>query len=133
MSESVEVRDHKELDDETVDRFRFSGAGGDQNESSLSFSLRGMENGRCQPPEAAFSLGDRATKMLALERLGGWLYSQVETRTMVDPRTNVTVRVKSKSATEARKESTILRLVAKPFRMLSEYLITIAVTSPPNT
>jgi hypothetical protein len=132
MSESVEVRDHKELDDETFDRFRFSGADGDQIESSLNFSLRAIENGRCQPLEAAFSLVDIATKMV-LERLGGWLYSQVETRTMVDPRTNVTVRVKSKSATEARKESTILRLVAKPLRMLSEYLITIAVTSPPNT
>ena len=133
MSEGVEVRDHKELDDETVDKFRFSGVDGDQNESSLSFSLRAIENGRCQPLDAAFSLVDIATMMLVLERLGGWLYSQVETRTMVDPRTNVTVRVKSKSATEARKDRTILRLVAKPLRMLSEYLITIAVTSPPNT
>jgi len=45
----------------------------------------------------------------------------------------VAVRVKSKRAMEARNDRTMLRLVAKPFRMLSEYLMTIAVTSPPST
>jgi hypothetical protein len=40
---------------------------------------------------------------------------------------------KSKSATEARKERTMERLVAKPLRILSEYFITTAVIRPPNT
>jgi len=40
---------------------------------------------------------------------------------------------KSKRKTDAKNDSTIERLVAKPFRILSEYLITMAVTNPPNT
>lgn len=43
------------------------------------------------------------------------------------------VSLKSKSATEARKERMMEREVAKPLRMLSEYLITTAVINPPNT
>src|ERR1700722_13478219 len=63
----------------------------------------------------------------------GWLYSQVATRTMNDPRRKVNVMEKLNRATDARKEKTMLRLVAKPFRMFPEYLMTIAVTSPPTT
>jgi len=51
----------------------------------------------------------------------------------VEPSTKVAVKVKSKSAMDAKNDRTILRLVAKPFRMLSEYFMTIAVTSPPST
>lgn len=40
---------------------------------------------------------------------------------------------KSNSATEARNEMMMERLVANPFRILSEYLMTTAVMSPPNT
>src|SRR5882762_1896665 len=54
-------------------------------------------------------------------------------RTIAEPRIKVMVILKSKRATEARNEMTILRLVANPFRMLSEYLMTMAVTNPPNT
>ena len=63
----------------------------------------------------------------------GWLYIQVATRTTVEPRMNETVIWKLKSATEARKEMTMLKLVAKPLRMLSAYLITRAVRRPPRT
>lgn len=63
----------------------------------------------------------------------GWLYIQVAARTVEAPITKDGVILKSKSATEAREERTIDRLVAKPFRMLSEYLITMAVTNPPKT
>ena len=61
------------------------------------------------------------------------MYSHVARRTIAEPRINVAVMRKSKSATLARNESTMLRLVAKPLRILSEYLITSAVTSPPRT
>jgi len=40
---------------------------------------------------------------------------------------------KLKRITDARKERMMERLVAKPLRMLSEYLITTAVTRPPKT
>lgn len=40
---------------------------------------------------------------------------------------------KSNNMTLASDEITILKLVAKPFKMLSEYLMTIAVINPPNT
>lgn len=64
---------------------------------------------------------------------GGWLYIHVAIRTVEEPIRNEGVIWKPKRATEARKERTMDRLVAKPLRMLSEYLITMAVTSPPNT
>jgi len=63
----------------------------------------------------------------------GWLYRHVAVRTTVDPRMKVKDIWKSKSATDARKDITMLRLVAKPLRMLSEYLMTIAVIKPPKT
>src|SRR3954464_12651222 len=53
--------------------------------------------------------------------------------TITEPRINVKDMWKSNKATEARNEITMLRLVAKPFKMLSEYLMTMAVTRPPNT
>lgn len=53
--------------------------------------------------------------------------------TIVDPSRKVKDIWKSNSATEARKDITILRLVAKPLRILSEYLMTIAVIKPPKT
>lgn len=52
---------------------------------------------------------------------------------MTEPRAKVKVNLKLKSAVEARKEIMMLRLVAKPFKMLSEYLMTMAVTRPPRT
>jgi len=63
----------------------------------------------------------------------GWLYIQVATRTVVDPSIKLGVSLKLNRMTEARNEMRIDRLVAKPFIMLSEYLITNAVTNPPNT
>ena len=63
----------------------------------------------------------------------GWLYIQVATRTTRAPRMKLTVIWKWKRATEARKEMTMLRLVAKPFRILSAYLMTRAVSKPPKT
>jgi len=54
-------------------------------------------------------------------------------RTITDPRIKVNVIWKSKSATDARNDITMLKLVAKPLRMLSEYLMTIAVSRPPST
>lgn len=61
------------------------------------------------------------------------MYNHVATRTTTDPRRNVDVIWKLNRATDVRNEMTILKLVAKPFRILSEYLITIAVSSPPRT
>lgn len=64
---------------------------------------------------------------------GGWLYIHVATKTVVLPTTNDGVNLKSNSATEARNDKMMARLVAKPLRMLSEYLMTMAVTNPPKT
>jgi hypothetical protein len=63
----------------------------------------------------------------------GWLYIQVATKTMLDPRTNVMVSGKLNNETEARQEIIMLKLVANPFKMLSAYLITSAVIKPPKT
>jgi len=63
----------------------------------------------------------------------GWLYNHVAVSTITDPKVKVKERWKSNSATDARKDITMLRLVAKPLRILSEYLITKAVTKPPKT
>ena len=63
----------------------------------------------------------------------GWLYIQVATSTTVEPMMNAGVMWNPNRATDARKESTMDRLVANPFMMLSEYLMTIAVISPPRT
>lgn len=65
--------------------------------------------------------------------LSGWLYIHVAHSTVEAPMTKLGVILKLNRMTEARKERTMDRLVAKPFRMLSEYLMTMAVTSPPNT
>jgi len=43
------------------------------------------------------------------------------------------VMLKLKRMTDARKDRMMERLVAKPLRILSEYLITIAVMRPPKT
>lgn len=63
----------------------------------------------------------------------GWLYIHVATSTTVDPRIKVIVIWKLNSATDARNEMTMLSEVAKPLRMLSAYLMTSAVNSPPRT
>lgn len=63
----------------------------------------------------------------------GWLYSHVAASTIVDPKRKVKDIWKSNNATDTRNEITILRLVAKPLRILSEYLMTMAVTKPPKT
>ena len=64
---------------------------------------------------------------------GCWLYSQVAARTTADPRTKEKVSWRSNRVTEARNEMTMDREVANPLRMLSAYLITNAVNSPPMT
>jgi len=61
------------------------------------------------------------------------LYNQVAMSTMNDPRRKVNVMTKLNNATEARKDMTMLKLVANPLSMLSEYLMTMAVTNPPAT
>lgn len=63
----------------------------------------------------------------------GWLYIQVALNTVDAPIMNDGVMLKSKRATDAKKERTIEREVANPFRMLSEYLMTMAVIRPPRT
>ena len=65
--------------------------------------------------------------------VSGWLYKKVATSTTVEPRMKVNVIWRLKSATDARKEMTMLKLVAKPLRILSAYLMTMAVKSPPAT
>jgi hypothetical protein len=57
----------------------------------------------------------------------------VAARTTLAPTINEAVIRKSKSPTETRKEMTIESDVAKPFMILSAYLITRAVMSPPRT
>ena len=69
-------------------------------------------------------------------RLGegaGLLYIQVAVRTVLAPMMKERVMWKSKRTTDARKERTIDRLVANPFMILSEYLMTTAVMRPPRT
>jgi len=63
----------------------------------------------------------------------GRLYIAVAMRTVVEPKTKPGVILKLKRATEARNEITMLKLVANPLRILSEYLMTTAVTKPPKT
>ena len=87
--------------------------------SSLDFSVFTHDHG--------------SVEITILTREECWLYSHVAMSTINEPRMKVMDILKSKSATDARNEMTILRLVANPFRMLSEYLMTMAVTSPPNT
>ena len=65
--------------------------------------------------------------------LPDWLYIHVAANTTLAPSAKVNVRGKLKKTTEARHEMTMLKLVAKPLRMLSAYLMTIAVTRPPKT
>ena len=63
----------------------------------------------------------------------GWLYIHVALNTVDAPIINDDVILKSNRATELRSHRTIDREVANPFRMLSEYVTTIAVTRPPIT
>ena len=55
------------------------------------------------------------------------------TRTTSAPRTKAIVIRKLNNATDTRKEITMLKLVAKPFKILSAYLMTSAVSRPPRT
>ena len=71
--------------------------------------------------------------VVVADSAAGWLYIQVAVNTVEAPIINDGVMLKSNRATEAKKDRTIDREVAKPFRMLSEYLMTIAVTRPPMT
>jgi hypothetical protein len=57
----------------------------------------------------------------------------VAASTTLEPTTNEAVIRKSNNPTETRKEMTIESDVAKPFMILSAYLITRAVISPPRT
>ena len=52
---------------------------------------------------------------------------------MLLPTKKLMLNEKSNNATLATLEMIILKLVAKPLRILSEYLITTAVINPPNT
>ena len=61
------------------------------------------------------------------------MYIQVAASTVLDPITNEGVILNPKRATDAKKDSTIDKLVANPFKILSEYLMTTAVINPPNT
>ena len=61
------------------------------------------------------------------------MYIHVATRTVEEPNRKPGVIWKSNNTTDAKKDRIMEREVAKPLRMLSEYLMTIAVTSPPNT
>ena len=63
----------------------------------------------------------------------GRLYNHVAPRTSALPTTKLFSTSNSNSTTLAQLEITILKLVAKPFNMLSEYLMTTAVMSPPKT
>ena len=63
----------------------------------------------------------------------GWLYIHVAANTVMAPIKKPMVILNSKRTTLARKLRTILRLVAKPLRILSEYLMTTAVRRPPST
>lgn len=66
-------------------------------------------------------------------RGSGWLYIHVAERTTMLPMRKAGVMGYAKRRTDARKDRMMLSDVAKPLRMLSEYLMTIAVTSPPRT
>lgn len=61
--------------------------------------------------------------------LGRLVMNHVVARTMLNPTTNGTVMLKSNRAMEARNEMMVLKLVAKPFMMLSAYLMTTGVTN----
>lgn len=63
----------------------------------------------------------------------GWLYMAVAASTVEAPMRKEGVTWKSKSTTDERNERMMEMDVAKPLRMLSEYLMTTAVTRPPNT
>jgi len=82
---------------------------------------------------SAFIHDHGSFEITILTRAQFWLYNHVAMSTINEPMTKVMDILKSKRATDARNEMTILRLVANPFRMLSEYLMTMAVTNPPNT
>lgn len=62
----------------------------------------------------------------------GWLYIHVAAKTMVPPTENDGANLKSNGATDAKNVKMIARLVAKPSRTLSEYLMTTAVIKPPK-
>lgn len=84
--------------------------------------------------EGVIDLPFGMTLVIAMSSLpGGWLYIHVATRTVEDPMTNDGVMWNPKRTTEARNEKTMDKLVANPFRMLSEYLMTRAVIKPPRT
>ncbi len=88
------------------------------------------------PCHFSFQLRTSMETFLAVTRparLGCWLYNHVALSTIAEPRTNVKVILKSNRATEARNEMTMLNEVANPLRILSEYLMTKAVTKPPTT
>lgn len=86
-------------------------------------------------------VGEKAVGLLVFATLvidstsfpGGWLYIHVATKTVVEPIMKDGVMRKSNNMTDARDEMMMERLVANPFRMLSEYLMTTAVINPPNT
>ena len=96
----------------------------------LSTPLRVMDNEGFVPEDED---DVRVLAVVADVSVAGWLYIHVALNTVDAPIINDGVILKSNRATEAKKDRTIEREVANPFRMLSEYLMTIAVTRPPIT
>jgi len=84
------------------------------------------------PEDDAFPPLAAAAAVLAVVS-PGWLYIHVAARTIELPRTNAGVIGYANNPTDAKNEMTMLSEVANPLRMLSEYLMTSAVISPPKT
>ncbi|KDN51711.1 hypothetical protein RSAG8_00258, partial [Rhizoctonia solani AG-8 WAC10335] len=100
-------------------------------------SATGLPGGKAEDAPLWFVVSRFPLATAILAGLGdfmsAWLYIHVAASTVELPTTNARVIRKSNSATLARKLITMDKLVAKPFMMLSEYLMTMAVIKPPNT
>lgn len=90
-----------------------------------------------EPPELDLSVVPGVEELVRTMEIGslpgGWLYIHVAVKTVDAPMTKLHEMRKLNKTTLARKDRTMDKLVAKPFIMLSEYLMTTAVTSPPKT
>ena len=60
------------------------------------------------------------------------MYIHMAAKMVVLPTINDGVNLKSNNTTEARNDKMMARLVAKPLRMLSKYLMTTGVINPPK-
>jgi hypothetical protein len=84
-------------------------------------------------PPPADPLDTLTLAAAALAVSAGWLYNHVAPSTIELPSTKAGVIGYANKPTLARNEMTMLSEVANPLRMLSEYLMTRAVMSPPTT